>query len=81
VEPLIVVTNPFWLSFGLGYRSAYYSRTIDIRRYDVWLEREQLSNVRLIRFSSSGIFYVEDKRDFIGFVSMSKVVKVVQTLP
>jgi hypothetical protein len=64
----------------LGYQSGHYAKTIDTRRYDIWLEREQLSNVRLIRFSSSGIFYMEDKQEFVGFVSMSKFIKIVQTL-
>jgi hypothetical protein len=62
---LFTAINPFWLSFGLGYQSAQYAIAIDTRRYDVWLEREQLSNVRLIRLSSSGIFYMQDKGGFI----------------
>lgn len=76
---LFAATNPFLLSFGLGYQSAHYSKTIDKRRYNVWLEQEQLFNVRLIRFSSSGIFYMQEKQKFVAFVSMSKVVKIVQT--
>jgi hypothetical protein len=65
----------FGLAGAMGFYSAYYARVLDPRRYDIVLEGERLSTVRLIRASSIGLLYAgEDTR--VSFVNLAKVVMV-----
>lgn len=75
---LSAVVSPLPLSFGLGFQSAHYVKTIDKRRYEISLADETISNVRILRISSAGIVYIRQNTALVVFVNMSKVEKIAQ---
>lgn len=75
---LFAIIGPFPLSYGLGFQSAQYVRTMDKRRYEISLADEKISDVRIIRMSSAGIMYIRTSMSFVEFVNMSKVEKITQ---
>ncbi|WP_440642023.1 hypothetical protein ACSHT2_13675 [Bradyrhizobium sp. PUT101] len=73
---LIAVSYLPLLSCLIGFKTAYSICTNDTRRYDVFLERETLSSVRLLHASPAGILYVAGNGGPACFVNMSNVTKV-----
>jgi hypothetical protein len=76
---MFAIVSPLPLSFGLGFQSAQYVKTIDRRRYEISLGGETISNVRILRISSAGIMYIRHNTSLVLFVSMSKIEKIAQT--
>jgi len=73
---IFAVLTPLFVAAILGGYSAYYGRRVETKRFNIFLENSQLSSIRLLRVTSSGIVYADADGQAVSFVNASKVVRI-----